>query len=277
MTGQLAYATPFSEEHHCHSRRCKFAKNSKFIKRLNQGTPEMNPRSASTFALALITGFGSATARAQETAPARQTETNAAAMRIPNPSTLRAASNARTGSAMRPEAASFTEEQLSLITRLAPETTPQGRIIVTNNTGAVQAQAQAQIAAPTTAASSAPTLATPAMQAAAAAAAMPVHTDSPPVANVVVRSPQARYEITADDETLYLTLRRWTSEAGYQLVWSAGKDFPVKRTIYDAPDVTGAIAMAMKDTEYSAYPLHACTYTNNVIRVLHVSQSCVPK
>jgi len=234
----------------------------------------MNPRSASTFALALITGFGSATARAQEMAPARQTETNAAAMRIPNPSALRPAITAKTGSVMRPEAASFTEEQLSLITRLAPETTPQGRIIVTNNTGA----AQAQIAAPTAASTSAPTLAAPPTPAVPApAAAMPSHTGSAPVANVVVRSPQARYEITADDETLYLTLRRWTSEAGYQLVWSAVKDFPVKRTIYDAPDITAAIALAMKDTEYSAYPLHACTYTNNVIRVLHVSQSCVPK
>lgn len=85
------------------------------------------------------------------------------------------------------------------------------------------------------------------------------------------------FEITQDDETLYLTLRRWSAENGYQLVWSAGKDFPVKRTRYEAPDIQTAVALAMKDTELSAYPLHACTYQNRVIRVLHVSQSCISK
>lgn len=98
-----------------------------------------------------------------------------------------------------------------------------------------------------------------------------------PAEIIQARPAQGRYEIGGEDETLYLALRRWAAEAGYQLVWSAGKDFPVKRTVYEAEDLSAAVALAMKDTEHSAYPLHACTYQNRVIRVLHVSQSCVPK
>ena len=82
------------------------------------------------------------------------------------------------------------------------------------------------------------------------------------------------YVITSDDETLYLALRRWTDEGGYQIVWDAGKDFPARKTSYQAKDIEDAIGMVMRDTARSSYPLHACAYSNKVIRVLHVSQSC---
>lgn len=104
-----------------------------------------------------------------------------------------------------------------------------------------------------------------------------IPTNPGPAEVIQARAAQGRYEIGPEDETLYLALRRWATESGYQLVWSAGKDFPVKRTVYEAEDLSAAVALAMKDTELSAYPLHACTYQNRVIRVLHVSQSCVPK
>jgi hypothetical protein len=85
------------------------------------------------------------------------------------------------------------------------------------------------------------------------------------------------FEITTEDETLYLALRRWAAETGYQLVWDAGKDFPVKNTVYVTDDIVQAISQVMADTEASSYPLHACTYNNKVIRILHVSQSCERK
>lgn len=82
------------------------------------------------------------------------------------------------------------------------------------------------------------------------------------------------FEISLEDETLYLALRRWATESGYQIVWDAGKDFAARRTIYPAKHIEEAIEQVMADSEGSAYPLHACTYTNKVIRVLHVSQTC---
>jgi hypothetical protein len=83
-----------------------------------------------------------------------------------------------------------------------------------------------------------------------------------------------RFEITVEDETLYLGLRRWATETGYQIVWDAGKDFPARNTRYTAQNIEEAIEQVMADSEGSSYPLHACTYANKVIRVLHVSQTC---
>jgi hypothetical protein len=77
-----------------------------------------------------------------------------------------------------------------------------------------------------------------------------------------------------EDETLYLGLRRWATETGYQIVWDAGKDFPARNTRYTAQNIEEAIEQVMADSEGSSYPLHACTYANKVIRVLHVSQTC---
>jgi hypothetical protein len=86
--------------------------------------------------------------------------------------------------------------------------------------------------------------------------------------------PAKVFEITGDDTSLYLALRRWSAADGHQLVWGARKDFPVQKTAYQANHLYEAIAMVMKDTEGSAYPLHACIYANKVVRVLSVSQSC---
>lgn len=82
------------------------------------------------------------------------------------------------------------------------------------------------------------------------------------------------YEILATDESLFLALRRWTTTQGVQLIWDAGKDFPARNTVYPAKDLHEAIEMVMVDTERSSYPLHACSYANRVIRILHVSQAC---
>ena len=85
------------------------------------------------------------------------------------------------------------------------------------------------------------------------------------------------FEITSEDETLYLALRRWAVDSGYQLVWDAGKDFPAKKTSYQVDRFEDAVAKVMGDTGRSSYPLHACSYTNNVVRILPVSQSCERK
>jgi hypothetical protein len=82
------------------------------------------------------------------------------------------------------------------------------------------------------------------------------------------------YEILATDESLFLALRRWTTRQGVQLIWDAGKDFPARNTAYPAKNLNDAIEMVMADTERSNYPLHACSYANRVIRILHISQSC---
>lgn len=82
------------------------------------------------------------------------------------------------------------------------------------------------------------------------------------------------FTVKTEDETLYLALRRWISGTQYQLIWSAGKDFPAQNTVYQAATLEDAVEAVMSDTQRSSFPLHACLYENNVIRVLHVSKSC---
>jgi hypothetical protein len=94
---------------------------------------------------------------------------------------------------------------------------------------------------------------------------------------VLAAAPTPRFEITSHDESLYLALRRWAAESKYQLVWDAGKDFPARKTIYNAQTFEQAVEQVMADTETSGYPLHACAYANNVVRVLHISQNCQRK
>jgi hypothetical protein len=83
-----------------------------------------------------------------------------------------------------------------------------------------------------------------------------------------------KFQITVEDETLYLALRRWSTETGHQLIWDAGKDFAARATTYKEDNIISAVDRVMKDTQNSSYPLHACAYANKVIRVLHISQVC---
>ncbi len=98
----------------------------------------------------------------------------------------------------------------------------------------------------------------------------PPDLERPPIATPMLLA----YEILATDESLFLALRRWTTTQGVQLIWDAGKDFPARNTAYPAKNLHDAIEMVMADTERSNYPLHACTYANRVIRILHIAQSC---
>lgn len=82
------------------------------------------------------------------------------------------------------------------------------------------------------------------------------------------------FDINPDDLTLSIALRRWGRQAGYQIVWDAAKDLVAISTSYKGP-LENAITRLMEDTNFSDYPLHACSYQNKVIRVLHISQTCV--
>jgi outer membrane biosynthesis protein TonB len=82
------------------------------------------------------------------------------------------------------------------------------------------------------------------------------------------------FDINPDDLTLSIALRRWGKQSGYQIVWDAAKDLVAVSTSYKGP-LESAITSLMEDTNFSDYPLHACSYQNKVIRVLHVSQTCV--
>ncbi len=76
----------------------------------------------------------------------------------------------------------------------------------------------------------------------------------------------------ASDGTLSRALTRWADEVNVQLVWEAPKDKPALRASYQG-SLDDALTEVMNDTQFSDYQLHACAF-DNVIRILHVSQSC---
>jgi len=84
--------------------------------------------------------------------------------------------------------------------------------------------------------------------------------------------PARRWEVKASDGTLSRALTRWADEVNAQLVWEAPKDKPALRAVYQG-SLDEALTAVMSDTQFSDYQLHACAF-DNVIRILHVSQSC---
>ena len=73
-----------------------------------------------------------------------------------------------------------------------------------------------------------------------------------------------RWDVKTSDITLYRTLERWASAAGYKLKWDASRNF-----LIGAPDVySGSFESALQTVLSSAgirlsdYPLEACIYAN---------------
>ncbi len=74
----------------------------------------------------------------------------------------------------------------------------------------------------------------------------------------------SQWDVKTSDITLYRTLERWASAAGYKLKWDASRNF-----LIGAPDVySGSFESALQTVLSSAgirlsdYPLEACIYAN---------------
>lgn len=93
------------------------------------------------------------------------------------------------------------------------------------------------------------------------------------VANTVVAKPLQEWLIRNTDGTLSKALARWAASSTPPISWEAEKDFPATNATYHGTYFE-VLEQVMRDTARSQYPLHACVY-QNVIRILHTSQSCV--
>lgn len=101
----------------------------------------------------------------------------------------------------------------------------------------------------------------------------PTPTPAPTIALVPARPAQPQvWEVLLTDGNLYKALSRWAHLDGRPVHWEAGKEYPAVYAQYVGSYVQ-AFEQVMKDTANSSYRLHACEY-DNVIRVLHTSQSC---
>lgn len=87
-------------------------------------------------------------------------------------------------------------------------------------------------------------------------------------------APKESFSIKISDGTIYNALQRWSKSAGWQLSWEATRDFAVTLEATYIGDYEAAVGQLMTTLERSQYPLHACTFDNRAIRVVHKSKSC---
>lgn len=99
--------------------------------------------------------------------------------------------------------------------------------------------------------------------------------DEPTASNAIeiAAKPQPVWHIRNTDSTLSKALARWALGSTPPISWEAEKDFPATNAVYQGTYL-GVVEQVMRDTARSQYPLHACVY-QNVVRILHASQSCV--
>ncbi|WP_196787284.1 toxin co-regulated pilus biosynthesis Q family protein [Burkholderia stagnalis] len=79
-----------------------------------------------------------------------------------------------------------------------------------------------------------------------------------------------RWEVKASDVSLRQALIRWAKDAGWQVSWEIGYDYPVQLEGSFSGSFEDAVDQFMGSLRYSDYPALACMYeANHVVRVLH--------
>ena len=76
------------------------------------------------------------------------------------------------------------------------------------------------------------------------------------------------WEIRLSDVTISRALKRWGEQAGYQVVWSAPKDFPVAATASFTTDFQTAVRGVVESLAQTDSPVMAVYYMNNVLQIV---------
>jgi len=65
----------------------------------------------------------------------------------------------------------------------------------------------------------------------------------------------AAWSVKTEDKTLYRAMRRWSSEAGYQMVWGVDVDFPIEATVQYKGSFVDALELVMAAVKETDHPL----------------------
>ena len=85
------------------------------------------------------------------------------------------------------------------------------------------------------------------------------------------------YSVTPDDGHLRQALARWTSLSGWRFQpehWAVDVDVPISAGAAFGDDFVEAVQLLVATTELSDRPLQPCFYSNQVLRVVAVSEPC---
>lgn len=94
-----------------------------------------------------------------------------------------------------------------------------------------------------------------------------------PVAPVTPTAPaaaqrSATWDVRVSDVAISRTLKRWGEQAGYQVVWSSPKDFPVAATASITGDFHEALKTIIESLAQTDSPVMAVYYLNNVVQIV---------
>lgn len=88
---------------------------------------------------------------------------------------------------------------------------------------------------------------------------------------------QAFYAITHSDKNLRQALARWSGLSGWRFQvehWAVDVDIPLTATANFSDDFMGSVRALVEATELSDRPLQPCFYTNQVLRVVPITEAC---
>jgi hypothetical protein len=77
-----------------------------------------------------------------------------------------------------------------------------------------------------------------------------------------------RWQLRAEDGTVYAALKRWSALAGWQISWEIPVDFPIEIEDDASGTYESAIQRVLTALRVSDYPPHPCFHDNRVLRVV---------
>lgn len=117
----------------------------------------------------------------------------------------------------------------------------------------------------------------------ASPAATPIaaSTGGMPVGNSVVSAeqpaPAMQFTVSRADRTIRETLVKWSKAAGWTFDsehWVLDRDIPVSGSANLGTDFKSATRQLLKSTELSDKPAQPCFYSNGVVRVIPINDTC---
>lgn len=84
-----------------------------------------------------------------------------------------------------------------------------------------------------------------------------------------LREPDQRWSLMIEDRTLYRTLSRWSSTAGWQLIWDAERDFRIESDVHLTGQFLTVLGIVLDTLRDSDYPLQAIVNSRTqVVRIV---------
>lgn len=84
----------------------------------------------------------------------------------------------------------------------------------------------------------------------------------------------------ASDQNLRAVLQRWAQRSGWTFEaehWAVDVDLPITASFSIQGEFTEAVQAVVASTHLGTHPLKPCFYSNQVLRIVRMAQSCAPK